>query len=130
MRPESVPVRNLEQSARRLAPADLAKLRGTLQAWAQNDAALAPDGNVFLRELTGLSRQLSQVGAIGLESLDYLESGKTAPESWIAQKKQVLAAMDRPSAEVMLAAVRPVRLLVEAASKRNQGVLNQGVFRR
>jgi hexosaminidase len=130
VRPESVPIRNLEQSARRLAPADLAKLRGTLQAWVQNDATLAPAGNVFLGELTGLSHQLSQVGAIGLESLDYLESGKTAPESWIAQKKQVLAAMDRPSAEVMLAAVRPVRLLIEAASKRNQGVLNQGVFRR
>jgi hexosaminidase len=130
VRPESVPVRNLEQAARRLAPADLAKLRGTLQAWAQNDAALAPDGNAFLRELSGLSRELSQVGAIGLESLDYLESGKTAPESWIAQKKQVLAAMDRPNAEVMLAAVRPVRLLIEAASKRNQGVLNQGVLNR
>jgi hexosaminidase len=122
VRPESVPIRNLEQSARRLAPADLAALRGTLQSWAQNDASLAPGGNVFLRELTGLSRDLSQVGAIGLESLDYLESGKTAPENWIAQKKQVLAGMDRPSAEVRLAAVRPVRLLIEAASKRNQGV--------
>ena len=122
VRPESVPIRNLEQSARRLAPADLAALRGTLQAWAQNDASLVPGGNVFLRELTGLSHDLSQVGAIGLESLDYLESGKTAPENWIAQKKQVLAGMDRPSAEVRLAAVRPVRLLIEAASKRNQGV--------
>ena len=77
---------------------------------------------MFLRELTGLSHDLSQVGSIGLESLEYLESGKTAPESWIAQKKQVLAGMDRPSAEVRLAAVRPVRLLIEAASKRNQGV--------
>ena len=98
-----------------------------MHAWAENDARLAPAaaGNAFLRELTGLSRELSQLGAIGLESLDYLENGKTAPESWIAQKKQVLAAMERPSAEVMLAAVRPVRLLVEAASKRNQGAFRR-----
>jgi hypothetical protein len=120
----------LEQAARGLAPADLAALRGTLHAWEQNDARLAPAaGNAFLRELVDRSRQLSQLGAIGLESLDYLESGKTAPESWIAQKKQVLAAMetkgDRPSAEVTLAAIRPVRLLIEAASKRNQGVFRR-----
>jgi hexosaminidase len=124
--PESMPIRDLEQSARRLGPADLAALRGTLHAWAENDAVLAPaTGNVFLRELTGISRQLSQLAAIGLESLDYLETGKTAPDSWIAQKKALLATMDRPSAEVMLAAVRPVRLLIEAASKRKEGILRR-----
>ena len=42
VRPESMPVRNLEQSARRLGQADLARLRGTLHAWADNDAVLAP----------------------------------------------------------------------------------------
>ncbi|MCU1238646.1 MAG: beta-N-acetylhexosaminidase, partial [Candidatus Solibacter sp.] len=124
--PESMPVRNLEQSARRLGPADLAALRGTLHTWAENDAVLAPaSGNVFLSELTEISRQLSQLAAIGLESLEYLQSGKTAPDNWVAEKNQALATMDRPSAEVMLAAVRPVRLLVEAASKRNQGVLRR-----
>jgi hexosaminidase len=126
VRPESMPVRRLEQETRDLAPADLAALRATLHAWAQNDARLAPAaGNSLLRELAGISRELSLLGAIGLESLDFLESGKTAPESWIAQKKLALAAMERPSAEVMLAAVRPVRLLVEAAAKRNQGVFRR-----
>jgi hexosaminidase len=127
VRPESLPVRHLERAARELGPADLATLRATLHEWAQNDARLAPAiaGNGLLRELAPLSRELSQLGAIGLESLDYLESGKTAPDSWIAQKKQALAAMDRPSAEVMLAAVRPVRLLIDAASKRNQGVFRR-----
>jgi len=127
VRPESEPVRHLERAARGLAPADLAALRATLRAWAENHARLAPAaaGNAFLGELSGLSRQLSQLGAIGLESLDYLENGRTAPESWIAQEKQTLAAMERPSAEVALAAVRPVRLLVDAASKRNQGVFRR-----
>jgi hexosaminidase len=127
VRPDSLPVRRLEQAARELTPADLADLRVTLHEWAQNDARLAPaaSGNTFLRELAPLSRELSQLGVIGLESLDFLESGETAPDSWIAQKKQALAAMDRPSAEVMLAAVRPVRLLIDAASKRNQGVFRR-----
>ncbi|MCU1232815.1 MAG: beta-N-acetylhexosaminidase, partial [Candidatus Solibacter sp.] len=97
VRPESMPVRNLEQSARRLGPADFAALRGTLHAWAENDAVLAPaSGNVFLSELTGISRQLSQLAAIGLESLEYLQSGKTAPDNWVAEKNQALATMDRP----------------------------------
>ena len=127
VRPESESVRHLEQAARGLTPKDLAALRATMRAWTENDARLAPAsaGNAFVGELAGLSRELSQLGAIGLESLDYLENGKTAPENWIAQKKQVLAAMERPSAEVALAAVRPVRLLVEAASKRNQGAFRR-----
>ena len=85
----------------------------------------AAAGNAFVGELAALSRELSQLGAIGLESLEYLENGRTVPESWTAQKKQMLAAMSRPSAEVVLAAVRPVRLLVEAASKRNQGAFRR-----
>ena len=126
VRPESESVRHLEQAARGLTPADLAALRATMRAWVENDARLAPvAGNAFVGELAALSRELSQLGAIGLESLGYLENGKTAPENWIAQKKQVLASMERPSAEVALAAVRPVRLLVEAASKRNQGAFRR-----
>ena len=36
----------------------------------------AAAGNAFVGELAGLSRELSQLGAIGLESLDYLENGE------------------------------------------------------
>jgi hexosaminidase len=127
VRPESDPVRRLERAAVRRSPADLAELRATLREWAESDVRLAPvaAGNPLIGELTRLSRALSAVGAIGLESLDFIETGKTAPETWISERLQRLAAMDRPEAEVMLAAIRPVRLLVQAASAGNQGVFRR-----
>jgi hexosaminidase len=127
VRPESDPVRLLERAAERRSPADLAELRATLREWAENDARLAPiaAGNPLVGELAGLSRALSAVGAIGLEALDFVEKGRTAPETWVSERNQRLAAMDRPEAEVMLAAVRPVRLLIQAASAGNQGVFRR-----
>src|SRR5260370_12457497 len=78
VRPESESVRHLEQAARGLTPADLAALRATMRAWVENDARLAPvAGNAFVGELAGLSRALSQLGASGRESLDYLANRKT-----------------------------------------------------
>jgi hypothetical protein len=117
----------LELAAARRSPADLAELRTTLREWAEVDVRLAPTaaGNPLVGELAGLSRALSTVGAIGLEALGFIEKGETAPETWISERNQRLAAIDRPEAEVMLAAVRPVRLLIQAAA-----VGNQGVFRR
>ena len=122
-RPESEPVRLLERAAARRSPADLAELRATLRLWAENDARLAPIAadNPPIGELSGLSRALSAVGAIGLEALDWIETGKNAPESWVSERNQRLAAIGRPEAEVMLAAVRPVRLLIQAASAGKQG---------
>jgi hexosaminidase len=127
VRPESEIVRRLEVDAARRVPADLAELRSMLRAWAENDSRLAPleAGNPLIGELAGLSRKLSEVGTIGLEALDFVETGKAAPAAWSAERLRRLASMSGPDAEVSLAAVRPVRALVEAAS-----AANQGVFRR
>jgi hexosaminidase len=126
VRVESEPVRLLERAAARRSAEDLAQLRAVLHEWAENDARLRPatGGNALVGELAGLSHSLSELGAIGLEALDWIETGKTAPETWIAERKQRVAAMDHPEAEVMLAAVRPVRLLLQAASAK------KGDFRR
>jgi hexosaminidase len=127
VRPESEPVRLLERAAARRSPSDLAELRATFHQWAENDARLTPvfADNLLLGELAGLSRALSKLGIIGLEALDSIETNKTMPETWISQRKQALATMDRPEAEVTLAAVRPVAILIQAASVRNQGVLRR-----
>jgi hypothetical protein len=42
-----------------------------------------------------------------------MESGKSVSENWISEKKQILDKLDRPIAEVRLAAVRPVRILLD-----------------
>jgi hexosaminidase len=127
VRPESEPVRLLERAAARRSPSDLAELRATFHQWAENDARLVPvfADNPLLSELAGLSHALSKLGAIGLEALDSIETNKTMPETWISQRKQALATMDRPQTEITLAAVRPVAILIEAASVRNQGALRR-----
>jgi hypothetical protein len=63
-------------------------------------------------ELRNLSKNLSTLGAIGLQALDYLESGKPVPRDWVSEKKQLLEQMEKPNAEVRLAAVRTVRSLL------------------
>jgi hexosaminidase len=99
VRPESETVRHLER----------ADLRATFQVWADNDRRVERLG---ISELSGLSKNLSALGKIGLQALDYLESGKPAPPSWVSEKKQLLEQMEKPNAEVRLAAVRTVRSLL------------------
>ena len=99
VRPESEVVRRIEHE----------DLRATFRVWADNDRRLARLG---IAEWSGLSKDLSTLGAIGLQALEYAESGKAAPREWIAEQKQLLDRMEKPSAEVRLAAVRTVRSLL------------------
>ena len=116
-RPESESVRALEQD---VGKDDAAALRRAFTRWAANDAAFQPlaADNALLVELTGLSRDLSTVGQIGLKALDYLASGRPAPADWVSAQSADLTRMSRPNAEVTLAAVRPVKMLLEALSRR------------
>lgn len=111
-RPESELVRHL-------ATADIAQLRAQFQQWVDNDARFQPmvEGNSFLTELVPLSHNLKAVGEIGLQALQYLQNKTIAPADWVAQQNQSLDAMEKPVAEVILAAVRPVQVLVSAAGK-------------
>lgn len=101
VRPESELVRHLEAAAAKLAPADIAELRGAFRLWAGNT----------------VSKNLADVGAMGLQAIEYVESGKSAPENWISDGKKSLDAMGKPSGEIVLAAVRPVRVLLEEAGR-------------
>jgi len=106
-RPESEPVRHL-------AAADPATLRARFREWVDNDARFQAmvDGNGLLAELVPLSKNLKIVGEIGLRALEYPESHTKPPEAWSKQQNQALDALEKPVAELILAAVRPVRNLV------------------
>ena len=75
---------------------------------------LSSDGCPAASELLPLSANLKTVGEIGLQALVYLETGEAAPAQWLAQANHALDEMEQPVAEVVLAAVRPVRLLLGA----------------
>jgi hexosaminidase len=110
--PESESVRALEKAA---AKRDTETLRRAFSVWAANDTAfqrLAGD-NVLLAELKPLSKDLSFVGEIGMKALEYMASGQSAPADWLNAQTAELTRMSKPNAEVSLAAVRPVKLLLQ-----------------
>jgi hexosaminidase len=118
VRPESESVRRLEQEARRLAAnrgGESGELSVAFTAWARNDAQLRPPA-----ELAALSKNLSAVGSIGLLALDYFRTGQAPPDGWVAEQIQALDGMQKPEAEVILAAPRPVRLLLKALAENSK----------
>jgi hexosaminidase len=124
-RPESETVRHVELLARKLAassapdPADVATLRSVFQVWAANDVRLQAlaDDNGLLVEVKPLSKDLAALGATGLQILDYW-TGKPAPADWVATQSKEIARMQKPVADVLLAATRPVKILLDALAKR------------
>ena len=125
-RPENESVRALELAAKRMVnhtgtAEDVALLRETFTVWAGNDARLEriADQNPFLVELKPLSENLAALGKTGLRLLDAISGNGSAPSDWVAQESAALTAMEKPQAELRLAAVRPVKVLLAGASKTN-----------
>ena len=127
-RPESERVRSLERGARVVAAAgagsapDSVRLREEFRQWMANDAAFQElaEGNSLLDEARPLSKDLARLGSMGTATLNYLQSGKPAPAEWLARQARELARISKPSAEINLAAARPVKVLLDALAKRSR----------
>jgi hexosaminidase len=94
------------------------ELRSALAQWAETDVWLQPlaENNALLAELLPLAANLSAAAKIGLGALEFIEKGQPAPSGWLEQQNQELDRLDKPVAEVRLAAIRVVRLLVARVS--------------
>jgi len=95
-----------------------AQIRSQLTAWRDNDARLHPllTQTFLLQEDLPLSQSLSAVGLAGLQALDYLDKGQTAPDSWKTQQLAVIAQAKTRQADMLLMVVAPVQQLMEAAA--------------
>jgi hexosaminidase len=120
-RPESESVRAMELAAAKVvadpkgSPAEAALLRREFARWAANDARfqeLAVD-RPLLAELLPLSRDLAALGNAGLKLLDALEKGQTPEAGFVATQTKEITRMEKPAAEVNLAATRPVKVLLK-----------------
>jgi hexosaminidase len=128
-RPESESVRAMELAAAKVAadpkgsPAEAALLRREFARWAANDArfrelaAESGPGGTLLAELQPLSRDLAALGNAGLKLLDALEKGQTPAAAFVAEQTKEITRMERPAAEVNLAAIRPVKVLLKGGKK-------------
>lgn len=124
-RPESESVRALELAAARVvanpsaAAADAAALRAQFTRWAANDRDFQPlaQANSLLEELQPISRDLSAVGALGLRLLDIATAGQPPPLDWLTTQEAELKRMSESDADLRLAAVRPVKTLLDSAMR-------------
>jgi hexosaminidase len=95
-----------------------AQIRAWLTSWRDNDAKLHTllDQSVLLQEDAPLSRDLSALGAAGLQSLDYLDKAQPSPDSWRTGQLALIEQAKKPKADLLLMPVASVQELVEATA--------------
>jgi hexosaminidase len=98
------------------------QIRSYLTIWRDNDGRLHPllEQSSLLQEDVPLSQSLSALGAAGLQALDYIDRGQTAPDSWKTQEMAVIDQAKTRQADMLLMVVAPVQSLVEASARQSQ----------
>jgi hexosaminidase len=126
--PESDLARHLAGDVGRLPDrAAEAELRAAFLNWSSLESRFeqTSENNSLMVELLPRARDLASLGSIGLRALELFAAGGPAPADWLREKNTELDRIEKPAAEVNLAAVRPVRLLLSRISP--QAVANTGV---
>ncbi len=95
-----------------------AQIRMWLTLWCDNDARLRPvlEQSYLLQEDVPLSQALSALGTAGLQALDYLDKGQSAPDAWKTQQTALIEQSKKPMADMLLMVVAPVEQLVSASA--------------
>ncbi len=98
------------------------QLKETLASWRDASIALEPviDRSPSLEEVRPLSRNLAELGTIGLEALAYFEAGVTPPVQWRDAKLVKLDEAAKPKAALEFVVISSVRRLVVGASELSQ----------
>lgn len=95
------------------------QIKRQLTAWRDNNAELVPlmQPNALLQEDVPLAQDVSALAAAGLQAVDYLESGKPAPQPWVVEQTALLERAAQPRAELLIMIVPSIRKLVELAAQ-------------
>jgi hexosaminidase len=94
------------------------EIRAELKRWNENHAELQPlfQSSFIVAEVEPVSANLSALGAMGLQALDYIDKGQTAPQDWVTQQLAAIKQMDGKKADLLLMAGPPVQKLVDASA--------------
>ena len=93
-------------------------LANTLSLWRNNHAALQPMlNNSFLLEgVEPISKDLSELGAAGLEAMNYISRFELPPHAWTAERLALVEQSKKPHGQLLLMIGPTVRRLIDAAS--------------
>jgi hexosaminidase len=114
-RPESETAREFAALVDRM---DRTEMRNWLTRWRDNHAQLKPilEKSALLTDDIPVSQELSQLGVIGLQALDFLDHGERPPEAWLVKQRAFLETLKKPQAELHLAMAPSIEKLVSAAA--------------
>jgi hypothetical protein len=114
----NTPWTDLSSKAAKVKEEAAENLRPFLKTWVANHKALEPIlEKADLYNLANQSRDLATISKFGLEALDYLKSGKSAPASWQEKAAKALERAQQIQAEVEIAVISPIRKLTLAAGQ-------------
>lgn len=94
-------------------------IRKLLTAWRDNKSELMPliQSSGLLQEDMPLADDVSALAAAGIQALDYISSGKPAPESWVTEQKALVERARKPRAELLIMIAPAIQTLVDDAAK-------------
>ena len=97
------------------------QIRVLLIMWRDNDARLEPilQNSFLLQQVEPLSKDLSALGAAGLQALDYIDKGAPAPADWESQQLVFVEQAKKPRADLLLMVAQPIQKLIEASGSPN-----------
>jgi hexosaminidase len=92
------------------------ELAVTFKTWISAEPAVLElmSNSPRLAETQPRARQLTELGALGIEAISYLSSGRPADPGWKAQKLAVLDDAEKPQALLRFTVIQPLRDLVNA----------------
>jgi hexosaminidase len=122
--PESEVARRFSQMVNRFIASNFqddkakSEIRTLLGSWRDSDNQLRSllQNSYLLKELSPVSQNLTSLGAIGLQALDYIEKGEPAPDSWRKDQIPVIQQAQKPAADLVLVVAPAVQKLVEASA--------------
>ncbi|PKG40487.1 beta-N-acetylhexosaminidase [Psychromonas sp. Urea-02u-13] len=93
------------------------EMQTMFKLWVDNTPAALKlvDANYLLTEIKPVVESTDKIAKLGLELIDYIESGKTYPAAKVKQAKQIIFAAQQFQDELVVRAAYPVEKLLNAA---------------
>jgi hypothetical protein len=79
--------------------------------------------SLLLKEIIPLSEDVTSLAVAGLQAMDYLESKKQPPQSWVENTSSLLERPKRPGYELVIMIVPAISKLVNAAKDLEREIL-------
>jgi len=104
--------------ANKATPEMKEQVRSLLVLWRDNHEKLEGlEAKSFLmKDVMPISQNLAGLAAAGLQALDYLSAGRTAPESWTNDALALADEAKKPQSQVLLTVAPPIARLIRAAA--------------